>query len=81
MPDQASRSDHGAARYAALSGVCDERKRSSACPSDIRVEAPNLRIVDEDLAASVDAQRLDRRERYIRKTDGKLLGRLTFVIR
>ncbi len=55
----------------------NERKqlKRNANAEPIRVEAPNLRIVDADLAAAVDAQRLDRRERYIRKTDGKLLGR------
>jgi site-specific DNA recombinase len=55
----------------------NERKqlKRNANAQPIRVEAPELRIVDADLAASVDAQRLDRRERYIRKTDGKLLGR------
>ncbi len=41
----------------------------------MRIEAAHLRIVPEDVAAAVDAQRCDRRERYLRKTDGKLLGR------
>ena len=40
----------------------------------MRIDAPELRIVPEDLAAAVDAQRSDRRERYLRKTDGELLG-------
>jgi site-specific DNA recombinase len=40
----------------------------------LRIDAPALRIVPEDLAAAVDASRLDRRERYLRKTDGRLLG-------
>ncbi len=49
------------------------RRHANATP--ITVDAPALRIVSEDLAAAVDAQRSDRRERYLRKTDGKLLGR------
>ncbi len=40
----------------------------------LRVEAPALCIVPPDLAAAVDAQRADRRERYLRKADGRLLG-------
>jgi hypothetical protein len=41
----------------------------------IWIDAPHLRIIPDDLAAAVDAQRGDRRERYLRKTDGQLLGR------
>lgn len=46
--------------------------RANAAP--LRVEAPQLRIISEDLAIAVDAIRQDRRERYLRKTNGRLLG-------
>lgn len=49
--------------------------QTHANAAPIRVDAPHLRIVDPDLVASVDAQRSDRRERYLRKTDGRLLRR------
>ena len=51
-----------------------KQSKSRANLSPIRVDAPHLQIVSPDLAAAVDAIRLDRRERYLRKTDGRLLG-------
>jgi site-specific DNA recombinase len=52
------------------------RKKISARPSSdlIRLEKPELRIVSEQLAAAVDAIRTDRRQRYLRSNDGRLLG-------
>src|SRR4030095_6477680 len=55
----------------------NERKqlKRNANATPIRIDALHLRIVPEDLAIAVDALRADRRERYLRKTAGKLLGR------
>lgn len=43
----------------------------------VRVEAPQLRIVAEDLAESVDLRQQGRRHAYLRTTKGRLLGRPT----
>jgi site-specific DNA recombinase len=40
----------------------------------LRIEAPHLRIISEELAATADGYREDRRERYLRKIDGRLMG-------
>jgi hypothetical protein len=41
----------------------------------VQVDAPQLRIVDEALAQSVDARQAGRRHAYLRTTKGHLLGR------
>lgn len=51
-----------------------KQHKSSVNLAPLRIDAPHLRIVPEDLANAVDKLFLDRRERYIRKTDGKLKG-------
>jgi hypothetical protein len=53
------------------------RKKIAARPASdlIRVEKPELRIISVELAAAVDAIRSDRRERYLRSNDGRLIGR------
>jgi DNA invertase Pin-like site-specific DNA recombinase len=53
------------------------RKRITArAVSDlVRIEKPELRIIPEALTAEVDSIRGDRRERYLRSNDGRLLGR------
>jgi site-specific DNA recombinase len=51
------------------------QSRSRRQPAKVRIDAPQLRIVPEEFCVTVDAQRDDRRERYLRKTDGTLLGR------
>lgn len=48
------------------------KRQANANP--LRIDAPHLRIVSEDIAAAVDAKRQERRERYLRKIDGRLLG-------
>ncbi len=54
----------------------NERKqlKRQANASPLRIEAEALRIIPAELALAVDMQRQDRRERYLRKTDGRLLG-------
>jgi hypothetical protein len=52
------------------------KKITARSASDlIRVEKSELRIIPEGLAAEVDAIRGDRRERFLRSNDGRLLGR------
>lgn len=47
------------------------RKISKRASTDlVRVSAPQLRIVDLDVAAAVDTIRLDRRQRYLRGQKG-----------
>ena len=55
------------------------RKKITTRPSAevIRVAAPHLRLVSQELEALVDARRGDRRERYLRGQHGQLLGQPT----
>jgi site-specific DNA recombinase len=55
---------------------CGHKKISARAASDlVRVEKVELRIISADLAIQVDAIRGDRRERFLRQNDGRLLGR------
>jgi site-specific DNA recombinase len=54
----------------------NERKqiKRNANIAPLRIEAEGLRIISPELALAVDHQREDRRERYLRKSDGRLLS-------
>lgn len=55
------------------------RKKITARPATdlVRVSAPHLRIIAPEVAVDVDMIRRDRRQRYLRSNDGRLLGRPT----
>lgn len=50
------------------------QRKNHANPTPVRVDAPQLRIITEELAAAADAVRVDRTDRYLRTTKGRLLG-------
>ena len=51
-----------------------KQRKSLANAAPLRIAAPHLRIVAEDVAAKADVIRVDRSERYLRRTNGQLIS-------
>lgn len=53
----------------------EQRQRPRPESEWLRVEAPQLRIVDEAVGVAVDERRADRRDRYLRAPGGRIIAR------